>query len=117
MHDNISAKPEQGIIEIELYQNFTVKQWQNSVNHICQIYQEHAINKVLVSANNLARQPMTVELFEFARNLPAVIAFAIDASLCSRKNKCFIEKVAGNRGLRVRVFRSRSKALAWLDTS
>lgn len=120
MHQTITANEKivinttEKVLQINLGHTFSLAGWRQTVRDMCCIYHDQTIYKVLVNANCLLSQPTTTELFHIVRNVPPAMIVAVDASLCSRSNKLFVEKVAANRGLRIRVFRSRKKAFAWL---
>ncbi len=110
----IDVNKELGALEICMAGDASVFEWKGILRRSLDIYSRQGIAKVLIDARKLARPPNAIELFEFTRMLPGVMQFAIFISNWSDKDILFLETVAYNRGLNVKVFHKRNDGIEWL---
>jgi hypothetical protein len=75
--------------------------------------EETGIRRVLIDVREQTNLADTMELFNFATNLPKSIAFAVLCDIYIDDHR-FIEKVAKSRSIAVKDFSSEQDAIEWL---
>jgi hypothetical protein len=86
---------------------------------ISRINREMGIDRVLVDATAAVKAPSELPLYEHGRSLaengiPRSIRYAILVSRDVEEDVRFLETTSRNRGVDMRVFKSRDEALSWL---
>lgn len=105
-----------GIIRIESDSESGIDEWKRSREKVMRIHRETAAALVLFDVRHLRVTPNTLDLFNFAAELPLAIRFAIVVSNSNRDDLGFVETVGRNRGKSVRAFQGYEQAIAWLST-
>ena len=106
-----------GIIKVESYGDNAVEVWYGSLDQISSLSRDTGATRVLVDARRLEKTPNTLDLFNFAANLPFTLRFAVVISDSKRESLEFMETVGRNRGKSIRIFQSYEQAIAWLSTT
>lgn len=117
MPDVIKINEESDIVEIKSFGVVSKKDIKSSIAKATQINEEIGINKVLVDTTEQESMPNTFDIFflfsRFPRDLRVALLANQDQS--TLKDIIFSGTVAVNRGITVRIFKSREKALSWFN--
>ena len=116
MPDTVEYLEKIGIIRIDSCGESRIDEWHRSCEEVMRIHRDTGARLVLFDVRRLRVMPNTLELFDFAADLPLELKFAIVVSDRHRDNLGFVETVDRNRGKPVRVFQSYELAVAWLST-
>ena len=116
MPDTVEYLEKLGIIRIDSHGASRIDEWKRSCEEALRIHLETGAAQVLFDVRRLRVTPNTLDLFNFAADLPDAIRFAIVVSNGNREDLGFVETVGSNRGKSVRVFQSYEQAIAWLRT-
>ena len=116
MPDTVEYLEKIGIIRIDSHGQSRIGEWIRSRDEAMRIHRDTGAGLVLFDVRRLQATPNTLELFDFAADLPVAIKFAIVVSDRNRDDLGFVETVGSNRGKSVRVFQSYEQAVAWLST-
>ena len=114
MPEIVSWRPDIGIIEVRSFGAITGDDWRSSLEEVLRLSQVHGIHRVLVDARELTSMPDTLGILGFGENLPRNIRFGVVAGEESKHNVRFLETVARNRNLELRMFSTVAEALDWL---
>lgn len=117
MPDKIKINEESGIVEIISFGAVSKRDIESSIAKTNQINEEIGINKVLVDTTEQDSMPNTFDIFSLFSQFPRDLRVALLANQDQPTSQeiLFSETVAVNRGLTVRVFKSREEALSWLN--
>lgn len=117
MPENIKVDDETGIIEVLSYGKVTKGDIAESIKHIYHIQEDKGFNKVFVDATGLETMPSISGIYELFSNLSREIRLAVLAheSQTTANDISFVETVGINRGVRVKIFKQKDKALQWLS--
>lgn len=91
----------------------TIEDWKSALIQVVRLTEETGICRVLVDVRKQTRMASTFELFNFGSQLPRSIAFAVLFDIHFEDHH-FIESVAKNRGMIVKMFDSEQDAIEWL---
>lgn len=116
MPDTVEYLEKIGIIRIDSHGDSRIDEWKRSREAVMRIHRDTGAGLVLLDVRRLQATPNTLELFDFAADLPLELKFAIVVSDRHRDDFGFVETVGRNRGKPVRVFQSYEQAVAWLST-
>ena len=119
MPEVVTVREDPEIIEIRSYGEVCEQDLIASRERVADIIRERGIKKVLVDARKSTSLPSTYPLFLFGssfaeKDVLRTMRLAAVVGEMTRKDMTFIETVARNRGVEVRVFDSMDDALAWL---
>ncbi len=86
---------------------------------VARLFDEHAVDSVLIDSTELQKLPSPVVLFNFIialsdAGLPRRSRIAILTGSDTPNDVEFMETVGKNRGIMVELFRDRREAIAWL---
>lgn len=117
MPEHLRIDEARGLIIIDSSGKVSVPQIRASIKAVEAVYTEKGINKALVDARNQDQPPSITELYEIASNMPRGIRIALltTGGTTTEDGLRFLETVAKNTGLEVRVFLEQDEALRWLD--
>jgi hypothetical protein len=110
----ITVDAQQRFLHFQFSQHATVSDWKEAQVAFLRLSKETGIRRALVDVRKQEAAGQQLELFEFGRNIPSGMAFAV---LCNprRDDHAFVETVALNRGKNVRLFfGAEDEAIEWL---
>ena len=116
MPEEITVIKELGIIEVFSYGKVTREDSESSMASLEKIINETNFTKVLADTRKQESAPGTMDIFNFGELLPRSIKIAILATgeQSTAQDVKFAENVAYNRGVNIKTFTSKEKALEWL---
>ena len=122
MPEVVTVNETLGIIEVRSYGEVSEQDLARSREQVSDIMREQGIMKVLVDAREETSLPSTFPLFLFGSSFAQSdilrsMTLAAVVSEMTKKHLAFIETVARNRGVEIRIFDSMDAALAWLTGS
>jgi hypothetical protein len=101
-------------LRFEFDADATLADWKEAQVIFGRLSVETGINRALVDIRKQKDDGLRLELFEFGRNIPSGMAFAV-LSARGREGHEFVETVALNRGKNVRLFFGpEEEAIEWL---
>ena len=116
MHAAITVDGQRRFLRFQFGERATVSDWNEAQVVFFQLSEETGIRRALVDVRKQEAAGPQLELFEFGRNIPSDMAFAV-LSDPRRDDHEFVETVALNRGKNVRLFfGSEEEAIEWLLT-
>ena len=115
MQGRITVDPGQRFLRFQFAQGATVRDWIEAQAIFLRLSEESGIRRALVDVRRQMTAGPQLELFEFGRNIPSDMAFAVLSDLHHGDHE-FVETVALNRGKCVRLFGSEEQAIEWLIT-
>ena len=113
MPEAVALDREKQLMRVRFDPNATVDDWKSTLVLVRQLSEETGIRRVLIDVRDQTELANTTTLYEFARQLPKSISFAVVCDI-HLENHRFIETVATNRGLRVKDFITEPDAIEWL---
>jgi len=116
MPEDITVNKKLGIIEVNSYGKVTHEDSLASLATLEALIKETAILKVLSDTQKQDSAPSTFNIYDFGVNLPRQLKIAIIASKdqTTSQDVTFLDNVAHNRGVNIKIFSSRNEALEWL---
>jgi len=111
----IAVDQQRRFLRFEFEQRATVSDWKEAQAAFLRLSGETGIRRALVDVRRQMTAGPQLELFEFGRNIPSDMAFAVLSDLHHGDHE-FVETVALNRGKYVRLFGSEEQAIEWLIT-
>jgi hypothetical protein len=119
MPEVVTVREDLGIIEVRSYGEVSEQELTSSREEVSEIIRERGIKKVLVDACDLTSLPSTFPLFLFGKSFAdedilRTMMMAAVTSEKTTKDVAFIETVARNRGVEMRIFDSTDAAIDWL---
>ena len=116
MPDEVKVNEECGIIEIRSYGEVTKEDIAHSIAEVCRLNLEKGINKVVVDTTEQEQLPGTMGMYELFSLFPRDLRVALVSEDLqpTARDIHFIETVAQNRGIKIRVFPSKEESLNWL---
>lgn len=117
MPEEIRIDEERGIIVVRDYGHVSKEDVVKTITEARHIFDTKGIDKILVNTTELESMPATREIYEVFSTLPREfkIAMLMQAYQATEPEIAFGEMVASNRGVRVKIFYEKERALAWLD--
>lgn len=115
MPDEVTFREDLGIIEVRAYGEITIEQLEQTQDTIMRMIREHKVNRILVDAREVEKMPEVGGLYFFAGDLPPGDRAALLVSKSTPDETAFLESVAQNRGIQLKLFDNRDDALRWLD--
>ena len=117
MPENLTVNKELGIIEILSYGKVSLEDSLSSLDTLHTLMGESGIRKVLSDTRKQNFQPSMMNIYEFGTKLPHKVQIAVIVSQDQPTTDAisFLDNVAFNRGVNIRLFGSRSDALEWLE--
>lgn len=101
------------LMRVEFGAGSSVDDWKIALEEVKRIYDEKGICRVLVDVRKQEQLAGTMTLFEFGVNLPRSLKYAVLVELHIGEHR-FIENVAVNRGINVKMFDTEENATDWL---
>ncbi len=119
MPEKLRIDHDRGIVLIESCGAVSVADIRASIQAVEAIFAEEGLDRTLVDARTQDQPPSITELYEIASDLPRGVRIALltSSGTPAEDGLRFLETVAKNTGLEVRVFLDEDEALAWLDHS
>jgi hypothetical protein len=119
MPEVVTVREDLEIIEVRSYGETSKDELARSRKEVSDIMHEQGIRKVLVDARDLTTLPSTFPLFLFGKSFAEAdilrtMMMAVVKSKKTTKDVTFIETVARNRGVDMRIFDSMDAAIDWL---
>ena len=102
------------LIRVRAWGRDTIQDWESSKAKVMKLYACHGCRRLLVDTCEQESAPGTIEIFDFGTNWPSDIRCAIVVGERTHDQQQFLETVACNRGLPIKVFASDNEALQWL---
>ncbi len=117
MPDIIELNPEKRIIEIRSYGTVEGGDIENTIKLITKINEQSGVDKVLVDTTEQESMPSTFREFSIFSELPRIFRIALLANQDqpTAEDIRFVETVARNRGIQMKIFNTRKEALEWLE--
>lgn len=118
MSDEIIVDKEMELIILCPVNSVTSDNVIESMKKVCSLSESTGIMSLLVDAREIDSMPSVVDVFELTRDFPRNLKIAV---LLPRKDDPaeklqFGENVGYNRGIPVRLFKSKSDAVEWLKS-
>lgn len=119
MPETITVDHETGLIEVRSFGVVTADDLRASVEEVRRLRDLHGIAEVLVDVSEERSLADAPAAFEIVRTMPRQMKIAVIGSeqAATSSDVRFIETVAANIGLQVKIFESKKKALRWLKSS
>ena len=116
MPEQLRIDEERGIVIVDSSGTISLQQIRETMTAVLAICAEKGFKKTLVDARKQEELPSITELYEIASNIPREIKVALlgIGGGPSEDGLRFLETVAKNTGLEVRVFFEEDEALRWL---
>lgn len=116
MPEDITVNKKLGIIEVNSFGVVTEKDSLSSLATLAKLMKDTGITRVLTDTRKQESTPSTLQIFEFGSRLPLSMRLAVIVTekQPTADDVAFVGNVAYNRGLDIKTFRSRNKALKWL---
>ena len=116
MPENITVNKELGIIEVDSYDRVSHEDSMVSLATLQTLMAETGIRKILSDTRRQNFHPDMFKVYDFGKRLPnnARIAVIVSQPQPTAEAVSFLENVACNRGVHIRLFGSRNEALEWL---
>jgi len=116
MPEHLRIDEARGIVVVESSGRIGVQQILETMGAVAALCAERGIHKTLVDARKQDRLPSITDLYEIASNIPRGIRVALlgAGGVPNEDGLRFLETVAKNTGLEVRVFLEEDEALRWL---
>ena len=116
MPEQLRIDEERGVVVIDSSGKISLQQIRQTMTEVLAICTERSFHKTLVDARKQDELPSITELYEIASNIPRDIRVALlgIGGGPSEDGLRFLETVAKNTGLDVRVFFEEDEALRWL---
>lgn len=117
MPDLLRVDRDHGIVDIRSYGSVSEGDLAASIAKVKEIAADEGINRVLVDTKDQESLPSTGAIFDLISRFPREVAVAlVSADQPTAEEIHFIETVAVNRGISIRVFRERDEAEEWLHS-
>jgi len=117
MRGAATVDSERRFLRFEFDADATLADWKEAQAIFGRLSVETGINRALVDIRKQQDDGLRLDLFEFGRNIPSGMAFAV-LSARGREGHEFVETVALNRGKNVRLFFGpEEEAIEWLISS
>lgn len=116
MPDEFTINEKLGLMEIVSHGVVTAEDINSSIEKAKQVLSTKGINKLLVETTTQTKMPGTVSIFNIFSNFPREINLALiyKPDQLTAEDILFAENVAVNRGIRMKIFSNKKKAIAWL---
>lgn len=114
MPEKVTYDLDTGLIRVRAWGQGTIDEWNASKTRVLELHARHGASMLLVDTREQQKAPNTAELFDFGTHWPREIRLAILVGESTKSDQHFLETVAVNRGLPIRIFSSEVEALAWL---
>ena len=116
MPETIRVDEERGIIHVQDYDNVSKEDVDKSISEARHILATKGIDKILVDTTKIETMPNTLAIYDVFSTMPGEfkIAMLVQESQATAREFSFGETVASNRGLRVKIFNEKDRALEWL---
>ena len=116
MRAAITVDEQRRFLRFQFDEHATVNDWREAQAAFLRLSKETGIRRALVDVRNQKAAGPEIDLFEFGRDIPSGMMFAV-LSNPHRGDHKFVETVALNRGKNVRLFfGSEKEAIEWLTT-
>jgi hypothetical protein len=114
MRGAIAIDEQRRFLRFQFDEHATVNDWREAQAAFLRLSKETGIRRALVDVRKQKAAGLKLELFEFGRDIPSGMVFAV-LSDPHRGDHEFVETVALNRGKNVRLFFGLEKeAIEWL---
>ena len=118
MPDKVELNKDLGIIEITSFGIVSSGDIMDSINKIMKIFKETGVHKVLVDTTTQEKMPGTVGIFKLFSSMPKEVVYVllVKEHQLTEEDLIFAETVAVNRGVQIKIFYDREKAIDWLNS-
>lgn len=114
MHGSVTVDSARRFLRFQFDERATLADWKEAQAIFQKLSEETGIRRALVDLRKQGEAGPRLELFEFGRNIPSGMVFAV-LSDAGRGDHEFVETVALNRGKSVRLFFGpEEEAIDWL---
>jgi len=116
MPEQVRVDEEAGLIEVRSFGRVSAEDIEGSIAEVGRLCAETGITHVLVDGTETETMPSVTGTYRAASGFPRGIRIAVllSATQPAAAYMRFGETVAQNRGVAIKLFRSRDAALAWL---
>ena len=116
MRGAVTVDSQRRFLRFQFDADATLDDWKEAQTIFLRLSEETGIGRALVDIRKQGGVGPSFELFEFGRNLPAGMAFAV-LGTHGREDHAFVETVALNRGKNVHLFFGpEEEAVEWLTS-
>jgi hypothetical protein len=114
--EDIRVNKELEIIEIVSQGKVGYENGKSTLSMLLELIRESGIKKVLADTRGQDFKPSTINIYEFGMLLPrnVMIAVVVSKDQPTARDVSFLDDVAFNRGVTMKLFASRAEALVWL---
>ena len=113
----VSFNEEKGVVDVYVSTILSLREWLKSIQKIKRLSHQEGCNNVLVDITELVTVPSVFDIFEtVSEKLPRNLRYAVvvEVGQAISEDAHFLENVATNRGVQVRLFKRPQDALEWL---
>jgi hypothetical protein len=116
MPERVRINEDLDLIEIQSYCDVSIEDIAESLARVRRICADTGRSRVLVDTTDQTSLPNTTDLFELFSTHPLDfrVAILMEKPTATAGDLAFIETVARNRNVTMKLFRTRDEALAWL---
>ncbi len=119
MPELVEVRGDQGLIQVRSWGVVTREDLEGTLRGLLEALQQTGLCHVLIDGREQLSLPDTVDTFEYGEHAAVTLAgrgllIAGVPSAAAREKASFLENVAFNRGLAMRLFPTIEAALAWL---
>ena len=116
MPEQIKVNKELGIIEVDSRDKVSYEDSMASLATLQTLMAETGIRKILSDTRRQNFHPDMFKVYEFGKRLPnnAQIAVIVSQAQPTAAAVSFLDDVASNRGVHIKLFGSRKEAIEWL---
>ncbi|MDJ0832556.1 MAG: hypothetical protein QNJ69_03475 [Gammaproteobacteria bacterium] len=115
MPETVEYLQDSAIILVVSSGQTSIDDWRSSLSQVIRIHHETGAKSVLVDVRKQQTTPGTTDIFQFGKDLPADIRFAVVTSEVTKSDQSFLETVAKNRAKLIQMFNSYDEAVDWLQ--
>ena len=117
MAHEIHFDDDKKVIRCRHYGQGDVSDWEVARDRVVEVQQESGVSEVLVDLRELVNAPPTIEIYQFASELPTSLQIGILFPDALAEDMKFLETVAFNRGRNIQMFDTEAAALEWLGAA
>ena len=114
MSHDVSFDEDLFVIRVKHWGQATIEDFKEARDRVVQIQETRGTGDVIVDLREVMIAPPTMDIFQFASELPIQLRIAMVFSEDTQEDIRFLETVAFNRGRNINMFDNEPDALNWL---
>jgi len=114
MSHDVGFDDDLNVIRVKHWGQADIEDFEQARDKVMQLLEKHGIGNVLVDLQGLTVAPPTMEIYQFASDMPIQLQIAMVFSEDTHDDLRFLETVAYNRGRIINMFDNEPDALNWL---